>query len=111
MQRINTIPLNSKITIFKEDGELDMYGKPTSYEKVIVDSAVFPVEVGSRVNYMQDINYESVIYIKDKILKTDILFLGETIEIDPKLVTTREIKKITTMKSIQQVIVGYKIWL
>jgi hypothetical protein len=109
MQTVNTIPLNSKITVYGNDGVLDKYGKPSSYTKTEINSAVFDVLEGSRENYMQEIKYSTVIYVKDVVLKTNLIYVGITTETET--VNTREIRKISTMKDVFQRTEGYKIWL
>jgi len=111
MKMVNTIPLNSYITIFRDTGVIDMFGKPASYEKQELSAAVFDVKNNARVNYLQEVTYDTVIYTDEEILKSDKIFLGSTTETDPSKLKVYEIRKLVTMKDVFQAIQGYKIWL
>ena len=109
MQYVNSIPLNSTITVYTPSGSPDIYGKFT-YTKSEVNAAVFKKTQHSRDNFQRETKYSHVIYTKDIVDKNSYIYLGTTAETDYKQVEAREIQEFSPMEDVFQSAIGYKIW-
>ena len=110
MQYVNSIPLNSTITVFTPSGNPDMYNNYT-YTKSEISAAIFKKTQHSRDDYQREVKYSHVVYTKDIIDKDSLIYIGTTSETDPESVGAVEIQDFSPMEDVFQIVRGYKIWL
>ena len=111
MQYINSIPLNSIVTVYTPDiGDFDIFGKK-GYTRAVYNAAIFRKTSHSTDNYMREKKYKNVVYVKSIISENALIYIGENTATDPATISAMEVKEFSPMENINQVVIGFKIWL
>lgn len=114
MATINTIQLNSKISIFRDDISqgYDLTGDPIAGEiKIESDAAIFDKSTVTQDNYQQTVEYDTVVYSKLEVQDEDLIHLSTTTSDTSSGIKTYTVQKVVAMKDVMQNTVGWKIWL
>ena len=111
MKYVNETPLNGTITVYTPNGTVNVAGQATGFTKSEEEAAIFKKTKHQRDDEQRETTYSHVIYTADIVDKDALIYLGTTSETDPNEVGAREIKDFSPMEDVDQVIIGYKLWL
>ena len=110
MQYVNSIALTGTITVFTPSGAGSI-DDPYTYSKSTVSAAIFKKTGYVRDDFKRETRYKNVVLTKDSVSEKALIYLGTTAETDPKEVEALEIKDFSPMETVNQSVIGYKIWL